>query len=116
MKIVATYASGRNRSDRDRSGTNLHAVPISDGMLTGLGSGGSWDKALCGYKPGARGNGWSSFVGNAVTCPRCAAKIAKMQDKGETVDRLTLEEVQDAERAARERVIDGVRSSRAIWD
>ena len=44
-----------------------------------------------------------------------AAKIAKMQAKGEAVDRLTLEEVQDAERAARERVIDGVRSSRAIW-
>jgi hypothetical protein len=37
----------------------------------------SYGTALCGAKPGQRGNGWSDHIGDAVTCPRCLAKMAR---------------------------------------
>ena len=44
-----------------------HAVP----------SGHRWTTAICGIKPKQRGNGWSEDVGDAVTCPKCLARLAR---------------------------------------
>ena len=55
----------RNGAQRD-SGRLYHAV-VEDGV--------GWDKALCGARPGKRGNGWSAHHGAAVTCPRCLKKL-----------------------------------------
>jgi hypothetical protein len=40
-------------------------------------SGHPWTTAICGAKPRQRGNGWSEYVGDAVTCPRCLTKLAR---------------------------------------
>lgn len=57
--------SGRcaNGAERD-AGKLYHAV-----------EGAGWGKALCGAKPGLRGNGWSEHLGEKVTCPRCLKKL-----------------------------------------
>jgi len=55
----------RNGAERDH-GTRFHAVPAE-----------SW-RALCGAEPGRHSIGWSDYGRNqAVTCPKCAAKLAK---------------------------------------
>lgn len=43
---------------------------------------GSWGMAVCGAKPGDRGNGWSEQIGSAVTCARCLRKIDRDYAKG----------------------------------
>jgi hypothetical protein len=43
-------------------------------------SGHRWTTAICGIKPKQRGNGWSEDVGDAVTCPRCLARLGR--DRG----------------------------------
>lgn len=43
-----------------------------------VGTGGFWgNKALCGVKPGNRGNGWHE-VNNIVNCPKCIKKRLKL--------------------------------------
>lgn len=54
-----------NGAERDK-GSRFHAVPEGTG----------WQKAVCGAKPGVRGNGWSDYAGDKVTCPRCAFVLA----------------------------------------
>jgi len=57
--------SGRCANGNERDGGALyHAVPDHD----------PWAKALCGTKPGDRGNGWSEYAGESVTCKRCIKK------------------------------------------
>ena len=58
-------------SERD-GGVRYHAVPID-----GIAGGGSWAKALCGSRPGDRGNGWSVYQGDAVTCPACLRRLPR---------------------------------------
>lgn len=36
-----------------------------------------WGAALCGAKPGSKGNGWSEHKQAAATCPRCLRKLAQ---------------------------------------
>lgn len=64
VKVLAGRCA--NGSELD-SGTRWHAVPTD-----------SWT-AICGAKPGRRSAGWSSWYvkDQAVTCPRCAKKVAK---------------------------------------
>lgn len=57
-----------NGMERDR-GTLFHARTISEGRASCA--------ALCGYKPGPRSAGWSSWKpeGRQVTCKRCLKKL-----------------------------------------
>ena len=59
---------GRQRSDIDDGGSIAHALPLSEG-------GYGFTPALCGIKPGRRSIGWSSWVPERVTCPRCIRKM-----------------------------------------
>lgn len=72
------YMTGRCRSGSDQTGQRAHAVP---GTLDANAWG--WTRAVCGAKPGARGNGWSPYAARAVTCPRCLAALAKRESKVE---------------------------------
>ena len=67
---VFTYLTGRcaNGAERD-GGTLYHAVR-------------SW-RALCGAEPGRTSAGWSSHLGTVATCPRCLAKLARMERKAD---------------------------------
>lgn len=58
--------TGRCRSGSDQTGQLYHAVP--PGHMFG--------KALCGKAPGKRGNGWSCYPGQKVTCPACIKKLS----------------------------------------
>ena len=74
--IVATYSTGMCRTDTDNKGIRYHAVETGeypDAFNT-------WTKALCGYKPGKRSNGWSSYIHSEVTCPKCLKKLEKLQE------------------------------------
>lgn len=51
-------------------GGTYHAVP-SNGVWPG------YAPALCGTKPRKGGNGWSSYPGQAVECPKCLDAIAR---------------------------------------
>lgn len=66
MNYKPRQMTGRcfNGAERDR-GRLYHAVALDSRP---------WDAALCGAKPGMRGNGWSDYIGEAVTCPRCLRK------------------------------------------
>ena len=71
-RVVSVRAkAGRcfNGAERDQ-GVITHAVP-DDGFP-------SWEKALCGTKPGARGNGWKSPTNknSEITCERCKKKLS----------------------------------------
>lgn len=54
-----------NGPERDK-GSLVHAV-----------DGGMYGTALCGKRPGARSNGFSSEPEPDVTCPRCLKKLSK---------------------------------------
>ena len=59
--------TGRRSNGAERGkGPVYHAVPASS------------CRALCGTQPGDRSD-WSSYTGDAVTCPRCVTKLAKLQ-------------------------------------
>lgn len=66
--IVFSYLAGRcaNGAERD-GGTLYHAVR-------------GW-RALCGAEPGRASAGWSSHLGTKATCPRCLAKLARIERK-----------------------------------
>jgi hypothetical protein len=51
--------------------------PIGRERFHAVSSGHPWTTAICGVKPRQRGNGWSKYVGDGVTCPRCLAKLAR---------------------------------------
>jgi hypothetical protein len=71
---VAKKMTGRCRSGGDYSGRISHAVPIG---------GHDWAKAVCGVKPGDRGNGWSEDKPKTLTCPKCLARLhARGQKNG----------------------------------
>lgn len=73
MKYFSRKKSGRafNAAHRD-AGVLNHAVP-TDAFP-------EWAPALCGTKPGARGNGWGvAETDNTITCKKCLSKL-KEQD------------------------------------
>ncbi len=69
-ETTTAVKSGRgfNGAHRD-SGSIVHIVPKMSATCSGF-----WgDKALCGTRPGYRGNGWSE-VHNKANCPKCLSK------------------------------------------
>lgn len=60
LRVLRMTGRCANGAERDK-GSRWHAVP----------AGHPWIKAVCGAQPGQRGNGWSDYPGDAVTCPRC---------------------------------------------
>jgi len=60
-----------NGAERD-SGHVYHAVSPENA---------AYGKALCGAQPGLRSNGWAELLGPAVTCPKCAQKMARLQSR-----------------------------------
>ena len=68
--MSARAKAGRcfNGAERDQ-GVVTHAVPCAAFP--------SWEKALCGTRPGQRGNGWKVPASSGeVTCIRCLKKLA----------------------------------------
>jgi len=64
--------TGRCINGAERDGGKLwHAVNEDDYP--------SWKTALCGAKPGERGNGWSSYPGEKITCPRCNKRLGELE-------------------------------------
>jgi hypothetical protein len=62
--------TGRCATGAERDGGALyHAVPAANWP--------SWQPALCGAKPGARGNGWALDRGETVTCPCCLRAVER---------------------------------------
>lgn len=59
----------RNGAERD-SGRLSHAVAIDANR--------GWARALCGARPGKRGNGWSEHVEREVTCVRCITRMVRL--------------------------------------
>ena len=57
--------SCRNGDERDK-GRKSHAVQRNSA------------RAICGAQPGPHSVGWSSYLDDKVTCPRCATKLAKL--------------------------------------
>lgn len=72
MKLVAAYKSGRafNGAHRD-AGIIVHLVPPLPDTVSRASFWG--DKALCGVKPGRRGNGWADAY-SEVNCEKCIRK------------------------------------------
>ena len=64
----ARILTGRCRTGSERGGTKAHAVAGDS----------DWATALCGAKPGRLSNGWSDFRPTEITCPKCIAKLAKL--------------------------------------
>jgi hypothetical protein len=62
LKFLRLAGRCANGAERD-SGSKYHAV--------------RGNVALCGAKPGPRSAGWSTYPGEAVTCPRCLTKLEK---------------------------------------
>jgi hypothetical protein len=67
QRMTGRCADGAERD----SGVRWHAVPRE-----------GW-KALCGANPGRTSAGWSEYLGEQVTCPRCLVKLAASGKKGE---------------------------------
>ncbi len=75
METATAIKSGRafNGFEKDR-GKIIHIVPKLP-----PGCGGDWfETALCGAKPGRRGNGWYQ-VKDEATCPKCLIKVKEMK-------------------------------------
>ena len=71
-KYRYTYSTGRcaNGAQSDQ-GHLYHAIPLpADGSPAS-----DWAPALCGFKPGRRSNGWSSYEAEAPTCAKCAIRV-----------------------------------------
>jgi hypothetical protein len=68
--VVPLRKTGRCASGAELDGGTLyHAVPMGSNP---------WSRALCGTAPGKRGNGWSQYPGEKVTCVKC---LLKTQEK-----------------------------------
>lgn len=71
--------SGRCASGFERdSGRVVHAIR-SAGFP-------GWRPALCGARPGRKGNGWSDGMQPAPTCPRCIKKVEKRWGNANATD------------------------------
>lgn len=68
MRVYAMHLSGQCRTGSDGKGALAHAVPV-DGYT-----------ALCGRTYGRRSAGWSDYLDQQVTCPRCLRKMARAGD------------------------------------
>lgn len=66
MRVYAQRLMGSCRTGSDSSGDLFHAVPEQSSV------------ALCGRTYGRRSAGWSSVIGDAVTCPKCLRKMQRM--------------------------------------
>lgn len=62
LKLTGRLANGAEGG----KGSRYHSVP------------GGGQKARCGAAPGRRSAGWSSYPGDAVTCPKCLAKLRQL--------------------------------------
>ena len=73
METTTAIKSGRAFNDRERDrGTVVHIVPKQPETTSGF-----WGyAALCGTKPGYRGNGWSE-VQREATCKKCIERNKK---------------------------------------
>jgi hypothetical protein len=78
--MIYTYLIGRSRTATDSQGTRMHAVEVVAGQDYPAWFG----PALCGAKPARRSNGWSDYRAPAATCPKCLAKLAKLQVQEES--------------------------------
>lgn len=65
--IRPRHMSGRCRTGSDRTGAVIHAVADSE-----------WT-ALCGKQPGRTSAGWSVWIDDEVSCPRCLKKLATIE-------------------------------------
>jgi hypothetical protein len=74
--MVYTYLIGRSRTATDSMGTRIHAVEVDGTSYPAF-----YGKAICGAKPARRSNGWSEYRTAAPTCPKCIAKLAKLQEQ-----------------------------------
>lgn len=76
MSFVRRKMTGRccNGAERD-GGFRSHLVDIPENE-----NGFHFQKAVCGAKPGKRGNGWSDYDELKVTCPKCLLKIQKLEE------------------------------------
>lgn len=68
MRVYAKHLAGQCRSGADSKGALAHAVPVNSYT------------ALCGRTYGRRSAGWSDYLDQQVTCPRCLRKMAQMSD------------------------------------
>ena len=69
---LAKRMTGRCASGAEADGgRRFHAVHVDQDS--------PWSQALCGARPGQRGNGWSDTHGDTVTCPRCLKIITHRQ-------------------------------------
>ena len=68
MRYYAMHLTGACRSGSDKTSTLTHAVDAATG------------DAVCGRTYGRHSAGWSDRLDDAVTCPRCLRKLAKMAD------------------------------------
>jgi hypothetical protein len=70
--IYARTMTGRCRRGLDKTGLKVHALQF-DGRYP------SWARAMCGAKPGDRGNGWSQWKAPQVDCPECLKRLQVMR-------------------------------------
>lgn len=72
-QFAAKRMTGRCATGAERDGgSRYHAVEAVTNP---------WAPALCGATPGQRGNGWSVYLGDVVTCPRCIKKIDALRER-----------------------------------
>ena len=75
IETMPRTRGGRQRSDNENGGSIAHAVPGDAAYC--------FTPALCGVVPGRRSIGWSSWVPERVTCPRCLRKLTTTGDAKE---------------------------------
>ena len=72
MIYVATYSTGAQHNAE----LLYHAVPAVEGFNGTVSR--IWVKSICGYQPGIRSDGWSTFVAEKVPCGECLRRMAKV--------------------------------------
>lgn len=68
MKYAQLTGRCANGAQRD-AGHLWHAVDTDDRFP-------NFATAVCGAKPGRRSCGWSDYLGDHATCPKCMKKLA----------------------------------------
>lgn len=72
--LIPLRMTGRCRSGAEADGGVMYHAVEPD-QRQGFG------RALCGAKPGVRGNGWSWDAGDKFTCPRCVKRLERRAAK-----------------------------------
>lgn len=68
-----SYLTGRGRTGSDSTGPLYHAINVrGEGPFPTFGA------AICGARPGKRSNGWSDYLGDHATCPKCLKKLERL--------------------------------------